>query len=432
MGLVNKIKRELRDTTGANLAYPPLWLRNFVLGIDSPTQSGVNVNENTAVKMVAVYACIRLLSESIAMLPLPLYKRLKVGKEKAEYHPIYSLIHDMPNPEVSSFTFRQIMMVNALLMPQAYAEIEYNGGGQPIALWPIPSNRVRPYRDPETKNLVYFVQMPDSGETVIRAENMFILPGMGFSSDSPFKPIELAREAIGLGMATEAFGAKFFGNGTNASGIIEYPGRMSDESYNRYKASFNENYSGLNNAQRLIFLEQGLKFTQLTIPPDSAQFLETRKFQVIEIARFFNVPPHMIMDFDGATFSNIEQKSLEYVTYSLMPWLVKWEQAIYKDLISTLDKKKFYVKFSVDALLRGDFQTRMNGYHLMIQDGIFNADEVRELEDMNPQPDGQGGVYLCNGNMIPKSLAGTINVKGGDKNGEGTQSQSGQGSSNNR
>src|SRR5512136_2077086 len=172
MGLVNKIKTELRDTSGANLAYPPLWLRNFILGIDSPTLSGVNVNENTAVKVVSVYACIRLLSESIAMLPLPLYKRLKIGKEKADYHPLYALLHDMPNPEISSFTFRQIMMVNALLMPEAYAEIEYNGAGQPIALWPIPSNRVRPYRDPQSGELVYYVMMPDSGETAIPAGRM--------------------------------------------------------------------------------------------------------------------------------------------------------------------------------------------------------------------------------------------------------------------
>jgi len=172
MGLVNRIKREMRDTGGGNLAYPPLWLRNFILGMDSPTSSGVNVNENTAVRLVAVYACIRLLSESIAMLPLPLYKKLKVGKEKADYHPLYPILHDMANSEISSFTFRQIMMVNALLMPQAYAEIEYNGAGQVIGLWPIPSNRVRPYRDPTTKELVYNVSMPSGGHSNSSGEHV--------------------------------------------------------------------------------------------------------------------------------------------------------------------------------------------------------------------------------------------------------------------
>jgi HK97 family phage portal protein len=200
---------------------------------------------------------------------------------------------------------------------------------------------------------------------------------------------------------------------------------MSDEAFNRYEKTMTEKYSGLKNSNRLIFLEEGLKFTQLTIPPESAQFLETRKFQVIEIARFFNVPPHMIMDLERATFSNIEQQSLGYVMYSLMPWLVKWEQAIFKDLLTPTERKKFFSRFTVAGLLRGDFKTRMEGYHIMLQDGVYNADEIREMEDMNPQNDGQGQIYYVNGNMIPKAMAGLLKGKGGDNgakgnNGEGT------------
>lgn len=410
MGLVSKIK-EYRDTTGANLAYPPLWLRNFILGIDNPSSSGIAVNENTAVKLIAVFACVRLLSEGIAMLPLPLYKRMKIGKEKATSHPLYSILHDISNTEITSFQFRQIMMVNALLMPEAYAEIEYNNAGQVIGLWPIPSNHVSKHRDLTTNKVSYIVTLAGGSQSELSADQMFVIPGMGFSVDAPFKPVELAREAIGLGLATEKFGATFFGNGTNANGIVEYPGRMSDEAYERYKQSFSNAYSGLSKANRLIFLEEGMKFTQLTIPPENAQFLETRKFQVIEIARFFNVPPHMIMDFEGATFSNIEQKSLEYVQYSLMPWLIKWEQAIFKSLLSSNDQKKLYAKFNVDGLLRGDYATRMAGYHNMIQDGVYNADEVREMEDMNPQPDGQGQKYYINTALAPKD-----SIEGGDGN----------------
>lgn len=419
MSLVSKIKKEFRDNSGTGLVNPAQWLRDWFSGGPS-SLTGVNVNEETAMNLIAVYACVRLLSESISMLPFPVYKSLKVGKEKALYHPLYSILHDISNPECTSFQFRQIMMVNALLCGEAYAEIQRNEAGDVIALWPIPTKNVAKSRNQKTKELMYIINNPDGTTSTLYPEQIFILPGMGFNSVKYFKPTILAREAIGLGLATEAFGATFFGNGTIASGIVEYPGKMSDPAFNRYERTMTEKYAGLKNTNRLIFLEEGLKFTQLTIPPESAQFLQTRKFQVIEIARFFNIPPHMIMDFEGATFSNIEQKSLEYVTYSLMPWLVKWEQAVFKDLLTDTERKKYFAKFNADALLRGDFKTRMDGYHIMIQDGVYNADEVREKEDMNPQPDGQGGEYFINSTMVTKKsiLNGT---KGGEGNGEGSQ-----------
>jgi HK97 family phage portal protein len=414
LGIVSRIKAETRDNSGTGLVNPAQWFRDW-FGGGPPSSTGININEDTAVKLVAVFACVRLLSESIAMLPFPMYKSLKVGKEKAVYHPLYTILHDIANPECTSFQFRQIMMVNALLCGSACAEIQRDESGNVIALWPIPTKYIQLTRNSNTKELVYQVNNPDGSQSNLYPEQVFSLPGMGFDNVKTFKPIQLAREAIGLGLATQEFGARFFGQGTTASGIVEYPGKMSDKAYDRYTESFAEKYEGLKNSNRLVFLEEGLKFTQLTIPPENAQFLETRKFQVIEMARFFNVPPHMIMDFDGATFSNIEQKSLEYVTYSLMPWFVKWEQAVYKCLLMPSERKKFFAKFSVDALLRGDFSTRMNGYHMMIQDGVWNADEIRELEDMNPQPDEQGQIYLCNGNMIPKNMAGKI--KGGGNGG---------------
>lgn len=417
MGLVATIKHEFRDQSGTGLVNPAQWLRDWFAG-GPPSLTGVNVNEENAVKLISVFACVRLLSESIAMLPFPLYKQLKIGKEKAYNHALYPILHDISNPECTSFQFRQIMMVNALLCGEGYAEIQRNQSGDVAALWPIPSKYVTKGRNSNTKELVYKINNPDGTESVLYPEQIFVLPGMGFDNVNHFKPVILAREAIGLGLATEAFGATFFGNGTIATGIVEYPGKMSDPAYDRYEKTMTDKYAGLKNSNRLIFLEEGLKFTQLTIPPESAQFLQTRKFQVIEVARFFNVPPHMIMDFEGATFSNIEQKSLEYVTYSLLPWITKWEQSVLKDLLTPNERKKFFAKLTVDALLRGDFKTRMDGYHMMIQDGVWNADEVRELEDQNPQPDGQGQIYLCNGNMIPKNLAGKINVKGGGKDGE--------------
>lgn len=403
MGLVTRIKTEIRDNSGTGLVNPAQWFRDWFSG-GPPVASGVAVNEENAVKLIAVFACIRLLSESIAMLPFPLYKALKVGKEKATYHPLYSILHDIPNPECTSFQFRQIMMINALLCERAIAEIQRDASGNVVALWPIPTKYVRPARNTRTKELVYLVSNPDGSQSELYPEQVFEIPGMGFDPINTFKPIQLAKEAIGLGLAAQEFGARFFGQGTIGSGIVEYPGKMSDKAYDRYVESMTDKYQGLKNSNRLIFLEEGLKFTQLTIPPNNAQFLETRKFQVIEIARFFNVPPHMIMDFEGATFSNIEQKSLEYVTYSLMPWLIKWEQAVFKCLLTPSERKKFFAKATVDALLRGAFQARMSGYHMMIQDGVWNADEIRELEDMNPQPNGQGQEYFINSTMQPKKI----------------------------
>lgn len=423
MGLIERIleKRDATAQTGANLAYPPLWLRNFILGIDNPSASGVNVNENTAVKMTAVFACVRLLADSVAMLNLPLYKRLKEGKQEAVEHPLYSILHDMANTEMTSFQFRQVMMINALLMPGAYAEIERNGAGQVIGLWPIPSNRVQIRREYDTGRLWYDVTLFNGSQKTLSSDDVFVISGMGFDTDKPFNPVNLAREAIGLGLATEGFGARFFGNGSNAGGIVEYPGKLSDEAFSRYKQSFREDHEGLGKSNRVMFLEEGMKFTQLTIPPESAQFLETRKFQVVEIARFFNVPPHMIMDFEGATFSNIEQKSLEFVTYSLMPWLVKWEQSIKKDLLSEKDRTKFYPKFRVQDLLRGDTAARQSFYHAMVQDGVFTADEVRELEDYNPQPNGVGKLCYQNGTMTPKGMTAAqyqAFLKGGESTNE--------------
>jgi HK97 family phage portal protein len=226
---------------------------------------------------------------------------------------------------------------------------------------------------------------------------------------------------MGLSLAAEEFGENFFSNGTNVGGIVEYDGAMSDKAFDRFKSDVKDNYEGLGKSNRLIFLEQGAKFTAVNTPPDKAQFLDTRKFQVIEICRFFNVPPHMIMDLERATFSNIEQQSIGYVVYSLRPWLVCIEQSAYKDLLLPNQQKKLFFKFNVDALLRGDFKTRMEGYAISRQNGWLNANDIRELEDMNPIPDDQGGnIYLVNGNMLTALQASEQN-KGGENNAGGNQ-----------
>lgn len=410
MGVISNLFKASGSTT-SNLSNPERWLINLLGGNQS--KSGARVNINTALQVMAVYACVRLISETYASLPLSVYEKLDRGRKKAENHPLYSVLHDIANPEMTSFEFRQTMMVNKLLTKGGIAEIVRNGAGQIAQLWPIPSNRVSIQRDLVTKELLYFINDQRGDRPFLRANQVWHLKGMSLDGLNSFEPVALAREAFGLAIATEEFGSRFFSQGANAGGIAEYPGKMDDVAFERYKASFNEAYQGLSNSNRVLFLEEGLKFHKIDTPPDASQFIETRKFQVNEVARFFNVPPHMIMDLERATFSNIEQQSIGFVVYTMRPWFVKTEQAIYKDLLTVAERKKYFAKFNVDGLLRGDFKTRMEGYSFGRQNGWLSANDIRELEDMNPLPADQGGdTYLVNGNMTPANAA--AGGKGGE------------------
>ncbi len=405
---------ERRNAT-TTLRDPERWLIEALGGPAS--KAGARVNSATAIKVAAVFACVRLISETIASLPLTLYERKAngKGKDKAISHPLYALLKECPNPETTAFAFWQMFITNALLCGDAFALIVRNKDGRILELWNIPTGKVRIYRNPNTKERVYLVSLDDGMQLRVYPENMFHLQGMRFSKDDKsLDPIDLAREALGLALATEEFGSRFFSQGANLGGIVEYPGGMNDEAFERFKTSFNEKYSGLGNSSKVIFLEDGAKYQKISANPNESQFLETRKFQVVEIARFFNVPPHMIMDLERATFSNIEQQSINFVVYCLMPWFVRIEQTIAKDLLLPSERARFFTKYNANALLRGDTAARTAYYQAGRQNGYLSADDIRELEDMDALPEGQGGdVYLVNGNMIPATMAGKAQLKGG-------------------
>ena len=220
----------------------------------------------------------------------------------------------------------------------------------------------------------------------------------------------MAKNAIGMSLATEEYGASFFANGANPGGVLEHPGVIKD--IQRVKDSWNSAYQGSGNAHRIAVLEEGMKFQAIGIPPEQAQFLETRKFQINEIARIFRIPPHMVGDLEKSSFSNIEQQSLEFVKYTLDPWVVRWEQSLQQSLLLPSEKNSIFIKFNVDGLLRGDYQSRMNGYAVGRQNGWLSANDIRELEDMNRIPAEEGGdLYLVNGNMLPLSQAGNFYQK---------------------
>lgn len=375
---------------------------SFFFGTSS---SGKAVNEKTALQTTAVYACVRILAETIASLPFHTYRYTINGKEKAIEHPIYYLLHSEPNPEMTSFVFRETLMSHLLLWGNAYAQIIHDGRGRVLGLYPLLPNRMSVNRNNQGE-LVY--QYEKEGQTYfLRSYEVLHIPGLGFDGIIGYSPIAMAKNAVGMAIATEEYGAKFFANGANPGGVLEHPGVVKDPA--RIRESWNAVYQGSSNAHRVAVLEEGMKFQSIGIPPEQAQFLETRKFQINEIARIFRIPPHMIGDLEKSSFSNIEQQSLEFVMYTLDPWVVRWEQAIQRALFTENEKRQYFVKFNVDGLLRGDYQSRMNGYAVGRQNGWLSANDIRELENLNRIPEDLGGdLYLINGNMTKLKDAGAF------------------------
>lgn len=376
--------------------------------------AGKAVTERSAMQMTAVYSCVRILAEAIAGLPLHLYcYKEDGGKEKAIRHPLYLLLHDEPNPEMSSFVFRETLMTHLLLWGNAYAQIIRNGKGEVVALYPLMPNRMTVDRD-AAGQLFYSYQKSngdaptmDSGTVILKPSDVLHVPGLGFDGLVGYSPIAMAKNAIGLAIATEEYGAKFFANGATPGGLLEYPGTVKDP--DRVRDSWNKGFSGSQNAGKVAILEEGMKYTPISIAPEQAQFLETRKFQINEIARIFRIPPHMIGDLEKSSFSNIEQQSLEFVKYTLDPWVVRWEQSLSRALFTPEEKKQYFFKFNVEGLLRGDYQSRMNGYATARQNGWMSANDIRELENLDRIPAEDGGdLYLINGNMLPLVHAGAF------------------------
>ena len=384
--------------------------------------AGKSVNERSAMQLTAVYACVRILSESIAGLPLHMYQYEEDGsKKKAVEHPLYHLLHDEPNPEMTSFVFRETLMSHLLLWGNAYAQIIRNGKGDIIALYPLMPNRMKVERDTKGQLYYEYQTMKEDAPTMKGAvyqldpSEVLHVPGLGFDGLVGYSPIAMAKNAIGLAIAAEEYGSKFYANGAAPSGVLEHPNVLKDPA--KVRDSWNAAFGGSSNAHRVAVLEEGMKYTPISISPNEAQFLETRKFQINEIARIFRVPPHMVGDLEKSSFSNIEQQSLEFVKYTLNPWVCRWEQALQRALLDDDEKGKYFFRFNVEGLLRGDYQSRMNGYATARQNGWMSANDIRELENLDRIPAELGGdLYLVNGNMLPLSQVEQNNAyASGDK-----------------
>ena len=379
------------------------------------TSAGKPVNEQTAMQMTAVYSCVRILSETLAGLPLHIYQyNDSGGKEKHLKHPLYKLLHDEPNPEMTSFAFRETLMSHLLLWGNAYAQIIRNARGEVVALYPLMPNKMTVDRDSNGR-LFYLYQRSNedtpslgkNSQVYLSPSDVLHIPGLGFDGLVGYSPIAMAKNAVGLAIATEEYGAKFFANGAAPGGVLEHPGTIKDPL--KIKESWNSAYQGSGNSHRVAVLEEGMKYQPIGISPEQAQFLETRKFQINEIARIFRVPPHMLADLEKSSFSNIEQQSLEFVKYTLDPWVVRWEQSMCRALLMESEKSKLFIKFNVDGLLRGDYVSRMSGYATARQNGWMSANDIRELENLDRIPAELGGdLYLINGAMTKLQDAGAF------------------------
>lgn len=381
------------EKRGANLSLAE-W--DQLLSMQSMTTTGRMITPQAALASVAVFACVTILTDTISSLPLPVYRRLAGGgKEKATDHPLYTILHDQPNGEMTSMELRETLVGHLALWGNAYCEIEWDRyTNDVLALWPLRPDCMTPARG-EDGRLYYQYRMPDGKTKVFSKELILHLRLWGGDGVVGYSPISMARQAVGLTLAAEEYGARFFGNDSRPGGVLKHPGKLSPEAAKRLKTGWEEAQKGLTNSHRVAVLEEGVEWQQIGVPPDDAQFLETRSFQTTEIARLFRIPPHMIADVERSTSwgSGIEQQSIGFAVYTVLPWTTRIEQRMQTSLLDPAERRTYFVEHLITGLLRGDAQSRYNAYAIGRNNGWLNADEIREMENMNPIPGGAGQVY---------------------------------------
>lgn len=363
--------------------------------------TGMHVNETTAFTYSVLWACVNNISTDIASFPLMFYKREpNGGKTVLKDHKLYQLLHDAPNPEMTSMTFRGVLTSHALSYGTGYAEKVLDGAGAVRQLWPITPDRVTPRRD--SRGAPYYeVARQDGTYDRLSADQMFVLPGSSYDGLCGRNIISLARESIGLGLAAERFGGTFYGNGSTFGGVFEHPGRMTDQALKNFRESVNAQHQGVERAHKFIVVEENMKYQKLGVDPNQAQFIETRQHQIEEMCRWFRMPPHKVQHLIRTSYNSAEQMDIEYYSDTLRPWCVRWEQEILRQLVARSEQRIQFAEHKIEGKLRGDLLSRYQAYAIGRNNGWLSADDIRDLENMNPLPDGQGTVYLVPANMTP-------------------------------
>lgn len=353
--------------------------------------TGLSVTSESAMRVGAVYSCVLVLSQSVAQLPLHLYREEGENKKKDTENRLYQLVHDQPNEWMTSYEMKQLIMVHLLLRGNSVWLKTKGTRGDVREIIPIHPDRIDEIVQDEYYRLSYKIRRPgNSGQVdTIPGSSLVHFRGISTNGFSGLNPIQYAREMIGLSMATEKHGAKLFANGARLGGILSHPGKISKQAADRLTESFNSSYAGVENAHRTALIEEGMTWSKVTMTAEDAQFLESRKYQRSEIAGFYRVPPHMIGDLEKATFSNIEHQDLAFVKHALSPWLMSTEQTFKKDLLTPAEKKSRYFKYNTGGLLRGDTKSRYEALGIGIDKEIINPNEARSIEDMSPYPGGE-------------------------------------------
>lgn len=347
-------------------------------GAGAISESGVTVSRESALRLPAVYAAIRLLSSTIAALPLTVRVETESGSESARDHVLYDALNLKPNAMMTSFIWRELSMCHLLTEGNAISVIARNGAGQAVGLYPVDPDQVDIYRRNGRK---YYAIATAQGSETWMDEDVIHIPGMGFDGIRGLSPIRnFAREAIGQAQATQKHTSNFFKNGANLGSALQTDQNIPIERQTEILNSFKQNFTGVENSKKVAMLVDGMKYNMITISNEDAQLIETMKFQVTDIARIFGVPPHMIGDLEKATFSNIEQQSISFVQTSILPWVKRLEQELNTKLFPG---QKYFARFNLDGLLRGDFATRMQGYSTALNAGMFTINEVRQIEGFN-------------------------------------------------
>lgn len=373
------------------------------------SDAGISINQETALNYTAFWSCVRLLSETLASLPCLLYERLEPrGKKRATDHPLYKILHDEPNPEMDSFSFFETLMYHlAACNGNCYSYIDWNGNLTINSLWIMNPDKTTKTRN--DRGEIEYKYQSDNGTITLPAYRVWHVPGFGYDGLKGYTPLTYMRNQIGLGVAAEKMGSKLFSNGLTFGGFLEHPAQMSKEAQQRLKQTLQNEHQGVDKAHRLLILEEGMKYNKNSIPPNDAQWLETRQFQRNEMAAFFRIPPHMIGDLERATFSNIEHQSLEFAMYTMRPWLIRFERSMKRQLLVGNEKDKYFIEFLIDALMRGDAQSRAAFYKEMYYMGSMSPNEIREKENMNPITDSDGNLipegdeYMTQQNMMALS-----------------------------
>lgn len=388
-------------------------------------RAGVFVDEDNALHYAGVWACVNVIAKSIAILPWSVYERTLSGRKAMPKFPAAALLHSQPNSEMGPYQFKHQVMTHVLTWGNAYCEIERDNAGRPMWLWPLPPDRVRVGRE-ENGELVYFVTASTGGAIKLRSADVLHIRGLGFDGIVGYSPIRMAAETIGAGIAMERFGASFFGNGANMGGVLVHPAKLSATARENLESSLKKRAGGTN-ALSWIVTEEGMKPERIGIPPEEAQFLQSRQITILDICRWYGVPPHKVASLDRATWSNIEHQEIEFVTDTIQPWVTQLEEEANIKLFGQRTRGTMYTKFNLGALLRGDMKSRYEAYAIASQNGWMCADDIRELEEMNPIPNGK--MYLVPSNMVTrqqmkqgKTLKQAISPAQDDESGDSQQS----------